>query len=180
MNELPMANKIMTENIRSVPIGSMVVSDNPDDVLVAYGLGSCVAICFYDPAVGVGGMLHALLPSLPNGRQDLENPAKFVDRGVPLLVEALQEFNAKPNRLVTQLCGGAQLLIIPGEDGLSIGERNVQAAEEALRAAGFRIQARATGGNSGRTVRFYIASGRVTVRTLGQEEQSLNAVETFE
>jgi chemotaxis protein CheD len=164
----------MTENARSVGIGEIVASDAPDDVLVAYGLGSCVAICLYDPVARVGGMLHALLPAAPNGNLNVGNPVKFVDRGTPLLLEALLESGARRTRLVAQLYGGAQALSAPGfedDDLLSIGERNVIAAETALRAAGLGIRTRATGGRIGRTVRLYIADGQVTVRSLGQDVQ---------
>jgi chemotaxis protein CheC len=43
----------------------LMIETVPDEVLVAYGLGSCVAVCLYDPAARVGGMLHALLPHRP-------------------------------------------------------------------------------------------------------------------
>ncbi|MEE8390222.1 MAG: chemotaxis protein CheD [Anaerolineae bacterium] len=164
----------MTENVRSVGIGEIVASDAPDDVLVAYGLGSCVAICLHDPVARVGGMLHALLPAVPNGNLNVGNPVKFVDLGTPLLLKALLELGARRTRLVAQLCGGAQALLAPGfedDDLLSIGERNVIAAETALRAAGLGIRTQATGGRIGRTVRLYIADGQVAVKSLGQDVQ---------
>lgn len=164
----------MTENLRSVPIGELAVSTDPGEVLVAYGIGSCVAICLYDPETQVSGMLHALLPSAPRGKKNPGKPTKFVDQGVPLLVEALQRFGAKPNRLVAHLCGGAQVLSAAGFDGaLNIGDRNVRAADAALKTAGLRIKAKAIGGRAGRTVKFYTADGKVTVRSRGQDENVL-------
>lgn len=47
--------------------------------------------------------------------------------------------------------------------------------QSALQAAGIRIQAQNTGGRIGRTVKFHIADGRVTVRSLGQPEKPLSA-----
>ena len=166
----------MAENIHSISIGGIAVSASATDVLVAYGLGSCVAICLYDPVARVGGMLHALLPSAPsqNGR-DPAPSAKFVDQGTPLLIEALVGLGAKRSRLSAQLCGGAKVLSAPGfeEGDLHIGRRNVLAAESALRNAYIPIKAHRTGGRVGRTVRFYIATGEVTVRSLGQKEEVL-------
>jgi len=81
---------------------------------------------------------------------------------------------ASRRRLIVHLCGGAQMLSAPGfNNSLNIGERNVLAAEESLRTSGFRIRSRATGGRTGRTVRLYIASGQVTVKSVGQGEQPL-------
>jgi chemotaxis protein CheD len=171
------------ENVRAVPIGEIVVSDTAEDVLVAYGLGSCVAICLYDPVARVGGMLHALLPAAPNTpERNRRHPApaapsaKFVDQGVSLLIESLLKLGARRTRLTTQLCGGAQVLSAPGfeeESALNIGERNLQAAESALKAASIRVSAQDTGGRIGRTVRLYMANGRVTVKSLGRGEQVL-------
>ncbi len=168
----------MTNNVRTVSIGEVIVSDALDDVLVAYGIGSCVAVCLYDPVARVGGMLHALLPTAPNENQRRGNPgtcAKFVDHGISLLLESLVKLGGRRTRLVAQLCGGAQVLNAPGFNGwLNIGERNVKAAKSALRAAGLRIQAQATGGEIGRTVRLYIADGQVTLRSLGRGEQPMS------
>lgn len=171
----------MANNIRAVPIGEIVVSDTAEDVLVAYGLGSCVAICLYDPVARVGGMLHALLPTTPNNpgrnRDATTTPsAKFVDQGTPILIESLTTLGARRTRLTAQLCGGARVLSAPGfeeESILSIGERNVQAAESMLKAAGIQIKAHDTGGHIGRTVRLYIASGQVTVKSLEHKEKVL-------
>ena len=152
----------------------MVVSNSLDDVLVAYGLGSCVAVCLYDQSARVGGMLHALLPNAPDGTGVQQNPIKFVQQGVPLLVDAVLKLGATPGRLVVQLFGGAHMLSAPGfRNSLNIGERNVQAAELALKRAGLRVHNQVTGGQIGRTVRLFMADGQVMIKTRGQEEQIL-------
>lgn len=164
-------------NVHAVPIGEIIASDVPEDVLVAYGLGSCVAICLYDPVAQVGGMLHALLPAAPNERNPAvrdSRPTKFVKQGTPLLIQSVLSLGAKRSRLQARLCGGARVLSAPGfQDSLNIGDRNVQAAEAALEAAGIRIYAREIGGKIGRTVKLYIGDGQVTVRSLGKGEQTI-------
>ena len=163
----------MPENVRSVSIGEIIVSKDPNDVLVAYGLGSCVAICLYDSLTHVGGMLHALLPEPTNGRVG-GNPAKFVEQGVPLLIQSVVEMGASRIRLKAQFCGGAQMLSAPGfSDSLNIGQRNVVAAEGSLKKAGTRITSKDTGGHIGRTARLTVADGAVIVTTRGKDEKSL-------
>ena len=49
-------------NSLSVGLGELVISSDPEDVLVAYGLGSCVGIAMYNPVTKTGGLLHAVLP----------------------------------------------------------------------------------------------------------------------
>jgi chemotaxis protein CheD len=174
MNTVPQKAGTEKKNARVVSIGAIVTSDDPDDVLVVFGLGSCVAICLYDPVKRVGTVLHALLPTAPNNKNSPQsNPAKFVDQGVPLLIDALGNPEVRRSRLHTYLCGGAQMLTIPGDDSLNIGARNVIAAEAALQAAGLKLRAQATGGNNGRTVKLHISSGQVTVKSLQQEIQLL-------
>ena len=173
----------VAENVLAVPIGEIIVSDKAQDVLVAYGLGSCVAVCVYDPVARVGGMLHALLPEASNPvtgtkRQSSKavRQAKFVDQGVPMLVEAVSALGGRCDRLIVRLCGGAQVLSAPGfeNERLRIGERNVLAAENVLEMLGLKIKAQDTGGTIGRTVRMYIADGQVMIRSLGRGEQALD------
>lgn len=164
----------VSDNLRSVSIGEMVISKASDDILVAYGLGSCVAVCLHDPVTQISGMLHALLPTMPKGEKVNGMPAKFVDQGIPLLLSTVLAEGAQPSRLAVHLCGGAQMISAPGfKNMLNIGERNVAAALAGLQAVRLRIKAQATGGTNGRTVRLYVATGQVTVKSLGQGEITL-------
>lgn len=152
-------------------MGEMWVSNNPDDILVAYGLGSCVAICLYDPLAKVGGLLHALLPDNSNRPG---KATKFVQPGTDTLIAAMLKRGARRHGLIAYLCGGAKMIIAPGfENTLNIGSRNIAAAKQALQSARIRLRAEETGGNIGRTVRLYINRGRVTVKTLKDGEKTL-------
>jgi chemotaxis protein CheD len=136
-------------------------------VLVTLGLGSCVAIMLHDPGARAGAMAHVLLPSRSLSR-DASNQAKFPETAVPFLIERLCVLGAEPRHLVAKLAGGASMfaqLMTPGS--LQMGERNIAAARSVLRAAGIPIVAEAVGGGSGRSVRFYVADGRVEIRSVG-------------
>ena len=138
-------------------------------VLVTLGLGSCVAIMVYDPEARVGAMAHVLLPSRRLTR-DAQNPAKFPETAVPLLVERLAALGAERRHLVAKLAGGASMfaqLMTPGT--IQMGERNIVASRDALRAAALPIVAEAVGGDRGRTVRFHLEDGRVEIRTVGAD-----------
>ena len=139
-------------------------AERGDGVLVTLGLGSCVAIMLHDPQVRAGAMAHVLLPSTSLAR-DTSNAAKFPDTAVPMLVARLKELGADPRRLVAKLAGGASMfsqLVTPGT--IQMGERNVLAARNALRAAEIPILREAVGGERGRTVRFHVKDGRVEIR----------------
>lgn len=137
--------------------------------LVTLGLGSCVAIMLYDKDTRTGGMAHVLLPSRSLAR-DATNPAKFPETAVPLLVHRLTQLGADPRRLVAKLAGGASMfsaLMTPGT--IQMGERNIVASRNALRAAGIAIAGEAVGGGQGRSVRFHLADGRAEIRTVGTD-----------
>jgi chemotaxis protein CheD len=162
-----------TSHRRSVPHVERIVKvadlavERGDAVLVTLGLGSCVAIMLYDPNVQAGGMAHILLPSKSLAR-DTSNPAKFPETAVPLLVERLRGLGADPGRLVAKLAGGASMfaaLMTPGS--VQMGERNIVASRNALRAIGIPVAAEAVGGQAGRTVRFTVGDGRAEIRSVG-------------
>ncbi|MBI1967099.1 MAG: chemotaxis protein CheD [Gemmatimonadetes bacterium] len=123
----------------------------------------------HDAETQAGGMAHVLLPSKSLAR-DQNNPAKFPETAVPLLVERLKALGADPRRLVAKLAGGASMfaqLMTPGT--VQMGERNIVASRNALRAAGIPVLREAVGGDVGRTVRFNLTDGQVEIRSVGAE-----------
>jgi chemotaxis protein CheD len=140
-----------------------------NDTLVTLGLGSCVAIMLYDARVGAGAMAHILLPSRSLAR-DTTNPAKFPETAVPFLIAQLGTLGADPRRLVAKLAGGASMfaqLMMPG--AVQMGERNLVATRNALRVAAIPVAGEAVGGQAGRSVRFFVADGRVEIRSVGAD-----------
>ena len=140
-----------------------------DETIVTLGLGSCVAIMLHDPTAGAGAMAHILLPSSSLAR-DTTNLAKFPETAVPFLIEQLRALGADPRRLVAKLAGGASMfaqLMMPG--AVQMGERNLVATRNALRAAAIPVAGEAVGGQAGRSVRFFVADGRVEIRSVGAD-----------
>ena len=153
----------------SVGLGEIKISKEPEDVLVAFGLGSCVGVSMYDPLVKVGGLLHAVLP-ISNGK-DTPTP-KYADSGIELLIDQLMKTGANRTRLLVKMAGGANMLTAPGlSQTFDIGTRNIDAARTVLKKFGLKIINEEVGGQIGRTVRLYVANGRVTIRTMGGQER---------
>ncbi|MBI3964333.1 MAG: chemotaxis protein CheD [Chloroflexi bacterium] len=162
---------IKAENALAVGLGELKLTRTGE--LVAYSLGSCVAICLHDPHTGVGAMAHVVLPAAPAAApQGL--PGKYADTAVPALLDALRREGADPLRLRCWLAGGAAVLAIGGAGSLpKIGDRNVEAVKAALTQVRLRVLAQATGGTQGRTVRLDATKGLVLVRTVGGPEVQL-------
>lgn len=162
----------MSDHVLPVGLGELRVSRDPRDILVCYGLGSCVGICLYDPAARVGGMAHVVLPDSGSGR-GTDLPARFADTAVPRLVQAALAQGAVRSRLVTRIAGGAQVLKVGATARLDIGARNCEAVREGLRRLRIALVAADVGGHHGRTVQLFVADGRVLVSTVGRGEHEL-------
>src|SRR6058998_4021357 len=123
----------------------------------------------HDPQACAGAMAHILLPSRSLAR-DAANPAKFPETAVPLLVQKLAQLGAEPRRLIAKLAGGASMfaqLMTPGS--VQMGERNIVAARDVLRRTGIPVMREAVVGGAGRSVRFFVADGRVEIRSVGAD-----------
>lgn len=150
-----------------VGLGALVVTDVAGKGLSALGLGSCIGVAAYDPAVKVAGMAHVMLAD--STMSTTPGPAgKYADTAIPALVEEMARLGAEPGRLVIKLAGGAQMFA-SGGGNLNIGARNAVAVRAALAAAGLRVKAADTGGTNGRTLELWVDDGRTTVRIAGKE-----------
>ena len=155
----------------SIPVGlgEVKFSDDPSEVLVAFGLGSCLGISIYDPETGKTGLLHAVLPI--NNNNDLLSP-KFVDSGIQALVEEFTKMGIDVRKVVIKIVGGATMLVTSGLT-FDIGERNILAAKDFMEKQKLVISFNNVGGNIGRTMRIYVDDGRVTVRSIGAPEKEI-------
>ncbi len=143
-------------------IGEMVLSRDPRATLVAYGLGSCVALAAWDPLTKVGGLAHFMLPAGPaNGGP----PVKFIDSGLEPFFGAFAKNGGLPSRARLKAVGGAAMLSI-GSGTLEIGRRNADALTAALASNGLRLVASELGGSRGRTVQLEVGTGRLLVKSL--------------
>lgn len=162
---------------RAVSLGELVISADISDVIVAYGLGSCVGIALYDPQRKTGGLAHVMLPDAPVGAGILpQHPAKFASNGVQAFLHMMEQNGCTRSRLVCKIAGGAQMIAHAqkgGVDMFRIGERNTAVVQSELRRLGIRVVASDTGGSVGRTMQLFVATGRVTLRAVGQPEREL-------
>jgi chemotaxis protein CheD len=152
-----------------VGIGEFAVSNDRGLQIVTHALGSCVAVCLWDPVVGVAGLVHVLLPdSRINPLRARDQPAAFADTGIPLLFRKAYEYGVDKNRCVVRLVGGADVTGIDlGVQG-SIGKRNILAAGTVLWQNGLLVHGDAVGGTTVRTVTMSVADGSVQISTAGE------------
>lgn len=157
----------MTEkNAITVGVADMKVTNDPNATLITYALGSCIGLVAYDPQRKLGGLLHIQLPESQSfGAQAQDQPAKFADTGITLLIDTLVANGASKNRLVIGMFGGANML--KDEQVFQIGIRNIRATKKMLWQAALFIKHEDVGGTSNRTVSLDLETGRIRVKKDG-------------
>jgi len=142
---------------------------------VAPGLGSCIGLIMYDYMNRIGGMVHVVLPDSSNANKSPNSlPGKYADTAIPSLLENLVKIGASRSSIIVKIAGGAQMFSLEkGGNVLNIGMRNTIAVKAALAKENLIIKACDTGGNKGRTCKLEISTGKVYVRSIGQQEVEL-------
>lgn len=154
-----------------VGIGEMKATNRPDDTIVTHALGSCVAVCIWDPAVRAGGLLHFLLPEAKiNPDRAAIQPEAFADTGIPRLIEAVTALGVDRKRARVKLIGGAEMVGV-GNSTLNVGRRNGLAAKQILWRAGLMVAGELLGGTDARTVLMKISDGVLIVRAGGADRE---------
>ena len=126
-------------------------------------LGSCVAVCLWDPILKIGGINHYLLP-LWTG-EGTASP-RFGNVAVQDLLNRLLELGSQKRRLQAKLFGGACVIEAFRERENHLGTKNVQAAEELLGKEGIPLVGHDVGGCRGRKLIFHTDNGTAWVRQL--------------
>ena len=136
------------------------------DVVIVTVLGSCVSACLWDPAIGIGGMNHFMLPG--SGRVAVGDPSGAARLGVyamELLINQMLKLGARRNRLQAKVFGGGSVL--DGMDALNIGNQNGAFVLEFLREEGIALAAQDLYDTCPRKVYFFPRTGKVLVKRLG-------------
>jgi chemotaxis protein CheD len=150
-------------NRRVIGIGELTVSNVPTHRIATHAIGSCIAVCVFDPVVQVAGMLHFLLPEASiNPSRAQADPAVFADTGIPLLFQAAYAYGLDKKRAIVKIVGGAEMPRT-GNAGFNTGRRNVIAARNILWRNGIFLAGEDVGGTHARTIHLSVETGRLQI-----------------
>jgi len=148
----------------------MKISKAPKSI-ITYALGSCIGICFYDPVVQLGALLHIMLPNAP---PQIDNIFKYADTGIVETVSRMEKLGAVKGRLTAKIAGGAQMFNIPGDNYLgNIGKRNSDSVKLTLLKQRIPTPKSDVGGTYARTLEFDTSTGKAIIRTYGHPDKEL-------
>ncbi|MDX9962550.1 MAG: chemotaxis protein CheD [Desulfobacter postgatei] len=144
----------------SIGIGEYFVTSQ--DVVIHTVLGSCVAVCMYDPEKKIGGMNHILMPSNPDINK-YDASARYGINAMELLINAIMRLGGNRKKIVAKTFGGANLLMGVSQE-TAVGTRNVEFVVNFLRAEKIKILSRDFGGHDSRKIFFHIGTGEVFLK----------------
>ncbi|MEI7431427.1 MAG: chemotaxis protein CheD [Betaproteobacteria bacterium] len=102
-------------------------------------LGSCVAVCLFDPLLKIGGINHFMLPDMGRNKHGDVDSLLSGNFAMEALLNALLSKGAKKVRLQAKAFGGGTIIDTDG-GSLSIGMRNANFAKEWLTREGIPLK----------------------------------------
>lgn len=161
-------NEIATKHV--VGVSDLKMSKNPEDQIITYALGSCIAVVVYDPVAVVGGMLHFQLPQHMRPEDGtFQDMCKYADTGVPYLFKTAYSMGAKKNRMVVSVLGGGRAL--SESHKFDIGKRNYIYLRKLLWKNNVFVANERIENTSPMTVWLEMRDGHVFVRMNGEVEE---------
>lgn len=149
-----------------VGIADLNVASSPDK-LITVGLGSCIGIVLFDSTNSIGGLAHIMLPD-SKAFNNVNNPMKFADLAIPLLLRKIENIGAQKRNLKAKIAGGASMFNFSDKSMImDIGARNMNSVKSILNELSIPIIGEDCGGNKGRTMIFDTQNGTVQIRTVG-------------
>src|SRR6056297_797026 len=113
-----------------VGVSDMHVSDDPNETIITFALGSCLGIAMFDPVAGVGGLLHVMLPlSKADPEKAKIKPAMYVDTGLAQLLGVCYDMGASKKDIIITVAGGASMKKSESDDYFKIGSGTSQRSE---------------------------------------------------
>jgi chemotaxis protein CheD len=138
--------------------GDVATSVEPAEINTL--LGSCVAVCLFDPELRGGGMNHIMLPG--NARDT--RSTRFGVQAMELLINDLLNKGGVKRRFVAKAFGGATVL--SGLKFANVGDDNVKFVQDFLAFEKIPLVAGRLGGLNGLHVYFRTDTGDVRVKSL--------------
>ena len=145
------------------------------EVVITTLLGSCVAVCLYDPVNKVAGMNHIMNSSGKNRVSKIDCDQTEAGLGfcaMDLLVREMMTKGARLENMIAKVFGGASLFGPHDSCEISIdycfGDENVRFAIDYLKQHSIPVISQAVGGDAGRIIILYTSDFSVWVKQINK------------
>jgi chemotaxis protein CheD len=152
-----------SSNFHFLHAGQVFVSARAQSISLI--LGSCVAVCIWDPVSAIGGATHYMLPNW-DGRG--VPSARYGSVAISILLQKLLESGANRSQLRAKVFGGGCLFGSKHESNKEshLGSRNVEIALDLLAKAQIPVVSTEVGVDRGQRVVFHTATGAASIKSL--------------
>jgi chemotaxis protein CheD len=134
-----------------------------DSYAVTTILGSCVAVCVWDPVSRIGGINHFLLPTFSG--EGVASP-RFGDIAIKELLDQLADLGSQKYNLLAKVFGGACVLEAFRQRQHHLGMKNIEVARQLLETESIPVVGHDVGGQRGRKLIFHTDDGAAWVKAL--------------
>lgn len=137
------------------------------DELIVTVLGSCVSACIRDPAMGIGGMNHFMLPLGADSSKLMSrnsDATRYGNFAMEKLINDILKNGGRRDYLEIKVFGGGK--VIQHMTETDIGGRNIRFVREFLATEGFSIASEDLGDVFPRKVIYDPKSGKVQIKKL--------------
>jgi len=160
----PFGKDLPVVNLRP---GELYVAWEPTIILTI--LGSCVAVCLYNPSKRIGAMCHGVMPTRGEAQADC---GRFVDCAVHYMVNKIGRLvGGRCMDLEAKLFGGADVInygVTAAGRPKRVGEQNVEVARMVLAEFGIPLRTAQVGGRHGCKMYFCSSTGEVLMKYIGK------------
>lgn len=158
-------------NYKRIGISDFFVTTSPIR-LRTIGIGSCIALIFFDKHNKIGGMSHIMLPNSPKDTSNIDYK-KYCDTNIYLFYKEMINSGANKHHLQAAVFGGAQMFPLRNNPLLKIGEKNIETTFSVLNELNIPVIFKDTGGEKGRSIEFDVNTGEIELRTVYEQEKTL-------
>ena len=156
----------------SETIGNELTYLLPGELIVTAGamkistvLGSCVAVCLYDPEYKIAGMNHYMFPI--NKTNDTDR-LRYGDTSFEDMYNQMIRMGARKNNLISRVYGGSTMFLYTGPS-FNIGQQNIDLAVRILNEYQIPVKSMETGGRTGRKIVFDTSAAVISCNLLNKQ-----------
>ena len=159
---------------RYIGIGEIALGYSGDFLMIS-SLGSCIGLVIYPENNEISNrcavMGHIMLPksrgsSKINKSTKLGKEAKYADKAIPAMIEALEGQQHNNKRFVAKMAGGAKMFGQKSET-FEIGKENSRVVKSVLKSMNIPLLRYYTGGETGMRVSFDVSHYKLFVTPTG-------------
>lgn len=130
---------------------------NSNNIIVSYGIGSCIAVAAIHLEKRIGGIAHIMLPGKAPLNEKISK-TKYTEDAIDVLMRLLEIEKTDTSQIKVCLIGAGNVLNYQDD---TICKSNTDSLLNLLNELKIEISAQSLGGNLRRSVRFDIETGKV-------------------